>query len=49
MLDTAEAEQDWARVLETHPVPPNLHKHQLDAMTLLKQGRHVFLGNSDSN
>ena len=44
IIDRTAAAQDWARVLETYPVPPNLRDQQLDAMSLLKQGNHVFLG-----
>ena len=44
IIDRTAAAQDWERVLETYPVPPNLRDHQLDAMSLLKQGNHVFLG-----
>ena len=44
IIDRNAAAQDWARVLETYPLPPNLREHQLDAMSLLKQGNHVFLG-----
>ena len=45
MVDRAAASEDWTHVAEVYPVPPQLHDHQLDAMSLLKQGKHVFLGN----
>ena len=45
MVDRAAASHAWSLVVEAHPVPPHLHDHQLDAMSLLKQGKHVFLGN----
>ena len=44
MADRARATQDWMRVLQTYPVPSNLRDHQLDAISLLQQGKHVFLG-----
>ena len=45
MVDRAAASQAWSLVVEAHPVPPHLQDHQLNAMSLLKQGKHVFLGN----
>ena len=36
---------DWIAVCERYPVPRNLFQHQIDAMALLREGRHVLLGN----
>ena len=44
MVDRIEMSHVWSQVVEQHPVPPNLHAHQLDAMSLLRQGKHVLLG-----
>ena len=47
MIDRGTTLHDWQTVLQSHPVPPHLHDHQIDAMALLKQGKHVFMGNLD--
>ena len=37
-------EVEWTdKVVPIHPVPTTLFPHQLDAMSLLKGGRHVLL------
>ena len=36
---------EWSeKVVPIHAVPPTLHPHQLDAMALLKEKKHVLLG-----
>ena len=45
MLSREFISTEWhEKVVPTHPVPPTLHPHQLDAMALLKEKKHVFLG-----
>ena len=44
MIEREQVLRDWSEVLSNHPVPSNLRDHQIDAMALLKQGKHVFLG-----
>ena len=37
---------EWSEnVVPLHKVPQNLFPHQVDAMALIKDGNHVFLGN----
>ena len=49
MIDREQVLRDWSRVLSDYPVPSNLRDHQIDAMALLKQGKHVFLGKKKKN
>ena len=47
MVDRETIASDWAsKVVPVHPVPEKLFDHQMDAMSLIKQGKNVFLGNS---
>ena len=47
MADRETIASDWAsKVVPVHPVPEKLFDHQMDAMSLIKQGKNVFLGNS---
>ena len=48
MVDRSAIVQEWERVREMHHVPSTLYDHQLDAMSLIKERRHVFLGNIDT-
>ena len=48
MIDKSQALSDWAAVVLDYPVPARLHDHQADAMALLKEGKHVFLGTNKS-
>ena len=44
MINRESIATEWSeKVLPVHPVPEKLHAHQLDAMSLLKQGENVFL------
>ena len=48
MIDHTVIEQEWKDlILPNYNVPSTLRKHQKDAMTLLKKGCHVFLGNQE--
>ena len=39
--------KEWdEKIVPNYAVPTTLYEHQVDAMSLLKQGRHVFLGNN---
>ena len=45
MNESSAFTSEWLeRIVPNHNVPRDLYKHQIDAMTLLKQGKHVFLG-----
>ena len=44
MIDKEQVLRDWDEVVLNHPVPRTLHEHQIDAMSLLQQGKNVFLG-----
>ena len=45
MTDRERTTAEWLEsVVPLHPVPQVLFPHQLDAMALLKEGNHVFLG-----
>ena len=44
MIDTGPLLRDWQEVVANYPVPAQLYDHQVDAMALLKEGKHVFLG-----
>ena len=45
MINRALMEVEWTnKVVPIHPVPTTLFPHQLDAMSLLKEGQHVLLG-----
>ena len=44
MIERELVLRDWAEVLRNYSVPASLRDHQIDAMSLLKQGKHVFLG-----
>ena len=47
MINRESIADDWAqKVVPVHPVPSILFDHQLDAMSLIKQGMNVFLGTS---
>ena len=46
MIDHSKLTQEWVRdIVPRYKLPASLRPHQKDAMTLLKQGTHVFLGN----
>ena len=46
MINRQLIANEWReRVSPNHNVPVNLYDHQLDAMGLLHEGKHVFLGN----
>ena len=39
--------KEWdEKIVPNYAVPTTLYEHQVDAMSLLKQGRNVFLGNN---
>ena len=45
MINRESVASEWVeKVIPVHPVPQKLFDHQLDAMSLLLQGKHVFLG-----
>ena len=45
MIDHTLINEEWQNiVIPNYDLPTNLRNHQKDSMTLLKQGRHVFLG-----
>ena len=45
MIDRELINAEWAEnVIPSHPVPQALFPHQVDAMALIKEGMHVFLG-----
>ena len=45
MINRSSITSEWSQhVVPNYPVPENLHDHQKDTMSLLKQGKHVFLG-----
>ena len=37
-------ERAWAKICETYPVPKALYRHQVDTISLLLSGEHVFVG-----
>lgn len=44
MINRENVSYEWAKnVVPVHPVPESLFPHQLDAMSLLMEGSHVFL------
>ena len=45
MIDHSTLTEEWLRdIVPKYNLPASLRPHQKDAMSLLKQGRHVFLG-----
>ena len=45
MINRQLIAEEWSeKVTPAHNVPKELFEHQLDAMALLKEGKHVFLG-----
>ena len=45
MIDHTDLEREWLQlIVPKYNVPLSLREHQKDAMSLLKKGRHVFLG-----
>ena len=45
MINSDRIISEWSEnVVPVHAVPHNLFPHQVDAMALVKEGRHVFLG-----
>ena len=44
MVDQSAVRQLWSNVSLGLPVPSQLYDHQADAMTLVRDGNHVFLG-----
>ena len=45
MINRELIASEWLdKVVPVHPVPQKLFDHQMDAMSLIKQGKNVFLG-----
>ena len=45
MINRELIASEWSeKVVPLHNVPNDLFEHQLDAMALLNDGKHVFLG-----
>ena len=45
MINRQLIAEEWSeKVTPAYNVPKELFEHQLDAMALLKEGKHVFLG-----
>ena len=45
MINRELVASEWSeKIVPAHNVPNSLFDHQLDAMALLKGGKHVFLG-----
>ena len=48
MIDRASIAREWSQnVVPNFAVPETLYDHQMDAISLLKQGKHVFLGSCE--
>ena len=45
-MDNLSIEEQWSQIRGTYPLPSTLRQHQVDAMSLLKQNKHVLLGNN---
>ena len=44
MRNAISVAREWEHVCLSYNVPEQLHQHQLDSMSFLKQGKHVLLG-----
>ena len=42
--ESEETACNWSKIASNYAVPKSLYRHQLDTITLILKGKHVFCG-----